>query len=94
MFDIFTFSMDNLLTSRLQTTWGSREGADANDNFRMIELPPYRVFRFPPSFCPLGTAADLYDILYRKAKLDMEFMNTDSFSESDPLLPRYSVEAE
>jgi hypothetical protein len=24
-----------------QTTWGSREGADANDNYRMIRLPVY-----------------------------------------------------
>ena len=25
----------------LQTSWGSREGADADDAFRMIALPPY-----------------------------------------------------
>lgn len=30
-----------MLTSRLQTTWGSRDGADADDRFRMIRLPRY-----------------------------------------------------
>lgn len=31
-----------------QTTWGSRENADADDSYRMIRLPPYDDTAAPP----------------------------------------------
>ncbi len=30
-----------MLTAHLQTTWGSRDGADADNRVRMIRLPRY-----------------------------------------------------
>jgi len=72
--------LGDMLISSPQTTWGSREGADANDSFRMIELPPYQ------------TAEDQPDDLQDKDEIDIDLIDLDSSSDSDSLLPRYSVD--
>jgi len=61
------------------TAWGSREGADDNDNFRMIHLPSYA---WAPTLSLGSTArAD-------KAEPDPESSNGAEEAE-EPLLPRY-----
>jgi hypothetical protein len=35
-----TFNSPNIQTDILQTTWGTREGADQDDNIRMIPIVP------------------------------------------------------
>lgn len=57
-----------------QTTWGSRAGADANNDWRLIRLPPY------------GGPADAGP----KDQPTVQIHNEDSQDEEDPLLPRYS----
>jgi hypothetical protein len=64
----------------LQTTWGSREGADASDNFRMIRLPEYTEMA--------GSSSDKST----PAKVDdMEAMD-DMLGEDQALLPQYAEE--
>jgi hypothetical protein len=63
----------------LQTTWGSREGADASDNFRMIPLPEYTEM-VGSSSSKSTTKID-----------DMEPMD-DVLGEDQALLPKYAEE--
>lgn len=65
----------------LQTTWGSREGADASDNFRMIQLPKYT--EMVGSSSSKSTPAEDVD--------DMEAID-DIIGEDQALLPRYAEE--
>jgi hypothetical protein len=64
----------------LQTTWGSREGADASDNFRMIPLPEYT--EMVGSSSSKSTTAKIDD---------MEPMD-DVLGEDQALLPKYAEE--
>lgn len=43
-----------LLTRCRQTTWGTREGADADDNIRMIPIPPMAAITPPLTPPPQG----------------------------------------
>ncbi|QDS70957.1 hypothetical protein FKW77_007167 [Venturia effusa] len=63
------------------TTWGSREGADASDNFRMIALPKYTETGGSSS-CKLNPAKDIDD---------MDSID-DIIEESQALLPQYAEE--
>jgi len=74
------------------TTWGSRAGADANDSFRMIELPSYRTAKNTSSSSPSRTVEDQSDDLQDKDEIDIDIIDAGSSSDSDPLLPRYSVD--
>ena len=40
--------------NHLQTTWGTREGADADDNIRMLPIPPMASITPPLSPSPHG----------------------------------------
>jgi len=64
-----------LSTRNCQTTWGSREGADANDDYRMIRLPGYEA---------PGPSR-------RKPRFDLGDIRDDIVSESSPLLPPYDA---
>ena len=64
----------------LQTTWGSREGADASDNFRMIPLPEYTEMAGSSSSKLTPAKID-----------DMEPMD-DVLGEDQALLPKYAAE--
>lgn len=65
----------------LQTTWGSREGADASDNFRMIQLPKYTEM--------VGSSSS--KSIPVKDVDDMEAID-DIIGEDQALLPKYSEE--
>jgi hypothetical protein len=64
----------------LQTTWGSREGADASDNYRMIRLPGYTEMVGSSSNKSTPVKVD-----------DMEDMD-DILGEDQALLPKYAEE--
>jgi len=63
-----------------QTTWGSRAGADANDDWRLIRLPPY------------GGPAAAGPEDQPRADTRNEFTE-DYQNEEDSLLPRYGDDA-
>jgi hypothetical protein len=80
-----TWSIADLRVT-LQTTWGSREGADASDNFRMIRLPEYTEMAGSSSNKSTPAKVDDMD--------DMDDMEeTDSIlGEDHALLPQYVEE--
>lgn len=65
----------------LQTTWGSREGADASDNFRMIQLPKYT---------EVGGSSSSKSTRVKDVD-DMEAID-DIIGEDQALLPQYAEE--
>lgn len=65
-----------------QTTWGSREGADASDNFRMIQLPKYT---------EMGGSLSSKSIPVKDID-DMEDIIDDIIGEDQSLLPQYAEE--
>jgi hypothetical protein len=69
-----------------QTSWGSRDGADEDNHYRMIKLPPYDIDGLETSPLPLASGSDnslsttQYPPPYQKHELD----------ETCPLQGRYS----
>jgi len=62
------------------TTWGSREGADANDNYRMIRLPSYMDMLVGSSNSKSTTA-------------EIDDMDETFGDDHQPLLPKYGDDA-